>query len=222
MNPEVKNEKYSQANIKSEFNTNPSKSEQKSSKKETESSDAYKELDDLIGHLGWYQALICLALIGAKPFIGLNGTLPVFEAARPAYRCRTCFDSVELNNNITENMIEERFFDSSFDDCKRIIIDKCQVQTSVAPDRNYTSNVAVQDCCYSDDMTCSWNEFNSIKSTLNYTTCENYVYDRSVYQETIVTEFDLVCGRAYLSDLSTSMYYSNGALIRLITFSVLI
>ena len=53
------------------------------------SKDPYIELDNLIGHLGWYQAVLCIILIGAKPFIGLNGALPVFEAAKPDYRCRT-------------------------------------------------------------------------------------------------------------------------------------
>ena len=122
--------------------------DQQSKTQNTKTEDPHKELDDLIGHLGWYQAVVCLSVLGALPFIGVNGTLPVFEAARPAYRCSTCLDSVNLDSNITEFLIEERFFENSLDDCGEIVIDKCKVQSAVFPGLNETGNDALRDCCY--------------------------------------------------------------------------
>ncbi|XP_026815859.1 organic cation transporter protein [Rhopalosiphum maidis] len=42
--------------------------------------------------------------------------------------------------------------------------------------------------------------------THDMTPCHQFVYDRSVFQETIITEWDLVCGRFQLSNIAQSVF----------------
>ncbi|XP_060851479.1 organic cation transporter protein isoform X2 [Rhopalosiphum padi] len=42
--------------------------------------------------------------------------------------------------------------------------------------------------------------------THDMTPCHKFVYDRSVFQETIITEWDLVCGRFQLSNIAQSVF----------------
>ena len=63
--------------------------ENKQSPEEKNQLTPYVELDDLVGHFGWFQALLIGAILITKPFIGINGAIPVFEAARPNFRCAT-------------------------------------------------------------------------------------------------------------------------------------
>ena len=113
---------------------------------------------------------------------------------------------------MNETNIEENFFDSTVDECENISIDNCKVQDNTLPNNNHTNDVNLANCCYSDNNICTAETFNSIIITQNYTSCSDFIYDDSVYAETIVTEFDLVCGRSYLADLSTSMYYVGVAI----------
>ena len=39
------------------------------------------------------------------------------------------------------------------------------------------------------------------------TNCEDFVFDRSEYDDSVVTEFNLVCDNAWISSLSTSIYF---------------
>ena len=39
--------------------------------------------------------------------------------------------------------------------------------------------------------------------------CQHFIFDKSVFQSTVVTEFEAVCSRSYLVELSTSTYMSG-------------
>ena len=142
------------------------------------------------------------------PFLGMNGTLPVFANARPNYRCKSCIDTVN-HPNVTEQMIDTKFYELSVDECGATSINQCTVQSEILPQSN-SSDAAIQDCCYDADGICQVSEFDQIPVTEEYSKCSDYVFDDSVYKETVVTEFNLVCGKSYLADLSTSVYYAAG------------
>ena len=55
----------------------------------------------------------------------------------------------------------------------------------------------------SDD--CSTTSFNAVNET--YVKCREFVFDKSMYKSTIVTDWNLVCDRKHIKTLSTSSYY---------------
>lgn len=50
--------------------------------------------------------------------------------------------------------------------------------------------------------------------------CTSWIYDRSQFEETIVTEFDLVCSRAHLAPMQQTIFMF-GILIGNLGFSIL-
>ena len=57
-------------------------------------------------------------------------------------------------------------------------------------------------------MTCEVDNIWTDKYSSPIQDCQNnYVFDKSVFQSTIVTDFNLVCGNEWKTDLSTSLYY---------------
>lgn len=109
----------------------------------------YEELDETIGHLGWYQGLIVFAIFLSKVAYAMNGSLPVFTAARPDFRCKTCFDDDSTNYyNFTESQIQSGFFnvDESQKTCsgQNPQIDSCSTAQGVG--WGETNNHTV--CCY--------------------------------------------------------------------------
>ena len=191
---------------------------------ENESVELYKLLDDTIGHFGWYQALIIISILASKIVFGANSSLAVFVAARPDFRCRTCFDQDPENSNqgesnfynYTEKQIEENFFKTSTDKCGKVIIDQCQVDQSVMPISESDNFENKNDCCFLTEETleiCEAGNLFPYNSSSNsnqiFGTCQEYVYDDSVYKSTLITEFELYCGKTYLADLSTSAYMAG-------------
>ena len=55
---------------------------------------------------------------------------------------------------------------------------------------------------------CQSKNISSIEK-VNYVSCDNYVYDDSIYKSTIITEFNLYCDKQYLVDLSSSAYQAG-------------
>ena len=72
------------------------------------------------------------------------------------------------------------------------------------------SNLEISDCCYPTQP----NQRICDSSILNYnysdfTSCNEYIFDNSVYKSTTISEFNLVCKNAWLADLTTSLYYAG-------------
>lgn len=131
------------------------------------------------------------------------------------YRCETCLDSVipnYANFNLTnyENSIEPTFFSTQeLDKCGKIEIDQCQVSTFILPSPNFdSSDPEINNCCNLKQANQGYCNFDRLISRTyqNYTACESYVYYSENYQSTIISEFDLVCGNAWLASLSSSIF----------------
>ena len=182
-----------------------SQSEKNETRESKEMVRLYKELDDTIGHQGWYQILMLVTIMLGQITLGANAAMPIFTAAKPDYRCKTCFDSENSNfYHYSEQDIEDNFFKRNDDG----LIDKCNIDVLVLPQNQ--SSTSSSPCCTNPELpeTCNINSKNLPKSNI-YQSCETYVYDDSFYKSTIITEFNLYCGRTYLADLSTTIYFAG-------------
>ena len=171
--------------------------------------------DDIIGHISKYQFLLwTLACIIQVPS-GINAVFSVFALAKPDYRCKSCLDYNYDYHNFTEDSDTKHEFYTTFysyEDGKcGVEYDTCRI----APEAGYNSNLTGTDftgyeeletCCYSPGEVCEREPM----FTKNYSepiSCSEFIYDRSIYTETVVTEFDLVCGNSWLIDLASSLYF---------------
>lgn len=166
------------------------------------------EVENIIGHLGPYQLLIICCVLLMKISQGVNGSLPVFVAANVDYRCETIFDQNNdtcgkiLNLKENENWAEN-YFHSTESSCGGKEIDKCKVDRSALPlyDNDFSP--------FSSEKSCEnyLHEHGNGKNSSSQVSCTSFIYDRSTYKETIISEFNLVCNRAYLTDITNSIYY---------------
>jgi len=144
-----------------------------------------------LGSFGRVQLLIIFMLSYAKLMDSFQGLAPVFLSYSPKYRCAISL----LDENIT---LEEEILKyttpiekGEYNGCKRYAFD--------------------ESVCNSTFLGC----VNTSAVPIN---CNHgYYYDKSVFTETAVTKFDLVCDRFHLKSLSISMY-EVGTLIGSILF----
>nr|XP_009858916.2 solute carrier family 22 member 21 isoform X1 [Ciona intestinalis] len=127
---------------------------------------------------------------------GLNAVATVFIAYSPQKRCNVPpLDDSALYPNLTESdilnyTIPYDAVTEKYDNCMRYSfnLSKCNV-----------------------DLAC-------VNQTYPAISCDHgYQYDRTIFTETVITEFDLVCDQNYLNALSTSLFYV-GMLVGSIVF----
>jgi len=137
---------------------------------------------------GFNRAQIGLGLVLCYSAIicGLNTISPVFVNYAPKFRC--LYPPLE-NKGYTEeqilNLTTPLDINKNYDFCKKY---------------------GYKDTCTSE------NSELCIDKTVVTECNKGYRFDKSVFPQTVVTEFQLVCERSYLSDLATS-FYMGGLLI---------
>ncbi|KAF5290280.1 hypothetical protein FQR65_LT11614 [Abscondita terminalis] len=96
---------------------------------------------------------------------------------------------------------------------------RCQLPTEF-PNSSY--DLPFEDLNASFPYDHATNKYSSCSILINGSEapCNNYIYDHTVYKSSIVTEWNIVCGHAYLTALSDSMYML-GTLLGSFGFGVL-
>jgi len=129
-----------------------------------------------MGGIGKSQIIIAFMLSYFMIFGGINALATVFIAYLPDYRCNVSPLSAPESDLLNYTT---PYDGSAYDGCKR-----------------YGYNLS----------TCN-SSLDCVDVSAEPISCDNgYVYDRSLFTETVITEFDLVCDQYYLIALSTSMY----------------
>uniref|UniRef100_H2XZQ1 Major facilitator superfamily (MFS) profile domain-containing protein n=1 Tax=Ciona intestinalis TaxID=7719 RepID=H2XZQ1_CIOIN len=141
-----------------------------------------------IGGAGKSQVLLFVLLAYFNISGGFNSIVTVFIAYSPDNRCSVPpIDNSTVFPNLTEGDILN--YTTPFDAGKQ------EYETCM----RYGYDLSVCD----DDLDCVNQTYPPIKCD------KGYHYDTSLFTQTVVTEFNLVCDRNYLNALSTSMFYAG-------------
>jgi len=130
--------------------------------------------------IGKAQLVIIFMLSYAMIFQGFQTFIPVFISYSPSYRCNVAPLSDYIKNETILLNYTTPLVNGEYDGCKR-----------------YNYNISE---CNTTSLSCVDKTAPTIKCD------QGYVYDDSIFTETIVTKFDLVCDRSNLKSFSTSAY----------------
>ena len=122
------------------------------------SSNPSDQVDNLIGHFGWYVGTLSIIASFVQILEGMNSVVSVFISAQTDYRCETCFDGflVDIENSTEyenyDKLIVENFYkikEKSSDKCD-LGFDTCMVSDQVAYDMGNDTDIysPIRDCCY--------------------------------------------------------------------------
>nr|XP_009861187.2 organic cation transporter protein-like [Ciona intestinalis] len=141
-----------------------------------------------LGGAGLSQVVLSFLLGYYNVTSGINGLATVFIAYEPDSRCNVPpLDNSTAYPNLTEPDILN--YTTPYDVTKQAY-DTCSRY-------GYDLNTC------NGDLTC-------VNQTYPPVVCDKgYHYDKSLFTETVVSEFNLICDRKYLSSLSTSLYYAG-------------
>jgi len=139
-----------------------------------------------IGGSGRAQVLLFFIIGYTAVISGFNTMSPVFINFTPDYRCDVPASIVNATLDLSESEILQLTTplktDGSYDTCHRYVVNEGCTAGAV------------------DELaTC-------IDSSAEPVTCDSYHYDTSVFSETVITEFNLICDDKYLDGLATSLY----------------
>jgi len=145
-----------------------------------------------VGGFGKSQKLLGLIIGYVAVFTALIEMCPVFINYTADYRCKSALNESNYSENEIVNLTVP-YEDERFDFCKRYkYIEECSSSNPEdCIDRNHT------EACV-----------------------DGYKFDGSMFMPTVVTEFELVCDRAALDGLATSLFMV-GVLIGSVTFGII-
>jgi len=152
-----------------------------------------------IGGFGNVQIVLGFVIGYTAILSGFNTMSPVFINYTPDYRCNFPYleNSTEYNESQILDMTTPKKDNGEYDFCKQ-----------------YSYNVT---CASQADP----GNVNSCIDSSTTTSCvSGYAFDDSVFPETVITEFGLVCDQVYLDSLATALYMA-GVLIGSIFFGYL-
>ncbi|XP_078494530.1 organic cation transporter protein-like [Ciona intestinalis] len=148
-------------------------------------------IENIVGN-GRYHIFICLCFSALGIPLCYMNTASVFIAARPDSRCRIePYDNNTAYPNITETEITTLFIPVNNITKKP---DRCQ---------KYAFNTSCKDV---QNLNCLFGT-NDVSGKQTVQCDAGYKYDRSSFEETIVTEWDLVCDKVGISYIATSLNY---------------
>ncbi|CAK8674381.1 unnamed protein product [Clavelina lepadiformis] len=148
-----------------------------------------------IGGLGRYQVLLVAMVCYYSIPSGFNSLAPVFMNYKPEYRCKV--PPIDSNFNLTENEILN-------------LTTPVDASGAYATCQRYGYNLSLCET----DLSCVNKSAGPIQCDLGYH------YDTSIFPQTVITEFNLVCDQAYLDPVATSIYMV-GVLIGSIVFGII-
>ncbi|CAK8674378.1 unnamed protein product [Clavelina lepadiformis] len=142
-----------------------------------------------IGGFGRIQAILTFMICFSAIPSGLVTLAPVFIQYRPDYRCRIPILDERSSHNLSEEQILN--FSTPFD-----------------PGDNKF------DFCFRfpyNDTSCNANDvIKCFNTSAEPEICKDgYYYDRTLFSETVVTEFNIVCENRYLDTLATSLFMAG-------------
>ncbi|XP_069752343.1 solute carrier family 22 member 6-A-like [Narcine bancroftii] len=153
---------------------------------------AFGDLLEMVGGLGRYQALHIALLVTPALFMSSHNLLQNFVAAVPDHRCRVRPDANATGQEpLGQDLL--RVFVPLDQDGRP---DKCRMYT--APQWQL--------------LAANWTWGNGSEQPDTQPCIEGWVYDRSQFTATIVTEWDLVCGQKTLKRM-VQLIYMAGLLI---------
>lgn len=152
---------------------------------------AYDDLFQYIGDFGHYQKRIYFLLCLTAILCGFHKMAGVFLNAVPKYRC-------QLPNELSNATYESKWIND------RQLNDSYMIYPK-------DSNCQRYDCEYTDEYIAS-----KIPSN-NRTYCDDFIFDHSKYKSSTVTEWALICKRAYMRATSEALFMI-GVLVGSIVF----
>jgi len=144
-----------------------------------------------VGKFGRSQKVLGLIIGYVAVFTAMIEMCPVFINYTPDFRCKSALNESNYSENEILNLTVP-YEEDGYNHCKRYkYIDDCPSSNQVeCIDRNHT-----EDCV------------------------DGYEFDKSLFSPTVVTEFELVCDRAALDGLATSLFMA-GVLIGSVVFGI--
>ncbi|XP_043914119.1 solute carrier family 22 member 6-B-like [Protopterus annectens] len=140
--------------------------------------------DDIIleiGEFGKYQMILLIWMSLPQIFLAFHMLAIIFTGAIPHYQCHHVWENSDLGlSNFTTDVL--RNLSLYLDACSTFDI----------------KNVRLSEHSVMD--------FETIKRNLTTVACAKWDYDTSIFESTIVTEWDLVCEKASLNNVGSSIY----------------
>ncbi|XP_072887484.1 solute carrier family 22 member 6-A-like [Hemitrygon akajei] len=154
---------------------------------------AFGDLLEMVGGLGKFQAIHIVLLSFPAMFTACHNLLQNFVAAVPDHRCRVRLgDEGSRYLNVTEEPLREELLRVFMPLDEEGRPDKCRMYTS--PQWHLLGTNETQgNGSQPDTQACT----------------DGWVYDRSQFTSTIVTEWDLVCDRKSLKRMVQSIYMAG-------------
>ena len=153
-----------------------------------------------VGEFGKYQILRVLLASTVNIFMRMTSMSPVFIADNPSHYCQP--PAPLLNLNCSEQQIRAYAVPIVIAKDGKEDNDKCHLF-----ERNYTTTVEGDVCPPNYNFTSiKYYGNRRAKSNEQKAKCDTWHYDTSVYQSTVVTQWNLVCDRAWLAKNTVGLY----------------
>ena len=147
-----------------------------------------------VGEFGKYQIMMVLLISTTNFLLCFTSMSAVFIADNPAHHCQLPMELQELN--CSEQDIKNYALPSALQEGEETH-DQCHLFK-----RSY-ANLTVADVCPFPEPSSTFDRNYSMEERIK---CDTWHYDTSVYQSTVVTQWNLVCDRAWLAKNTAGLY----------------